>query len=178
MDKKKWIILLVLFLLLLCMTLYRTIFRKVLHVNLSDITIENKNYFNKYYEVELGLEKYLVEDILSNPDKYKFVYYVFDVKNISKSLRAFNLNIKPIFEDEFKKKVIWYNKHVGVAPIAVDPQKERNGIKLKMLVRTEKYSNEEIINLAKKVRFKVTGITGSSLLNIGYDSEFVEYRKK
>jgi len=137
---------------------------------------KRKKSIREYYEKELGLHENIVNDIENNPHDYGMLICTFNIENKSRNFRAFNIKIEPQFEEEFKKLVLWYDKNLGVAPIAIRPDDQVRGVNLLIFIKNEGHTENEIINMVKESKFKVSGLTGKSIFSIGYDSIVVEYQ--
>ena len=155
--------------------IYRVAFRKIIEVNFADIKIKRDEYFRDFYEKELNIQNDIVDDILNNPENYRFINCIFNVKNTSNKLRIVGLKIEPNFTKDLKEIILWYDKNPGVAPIVIEPLKERE-IKMQIFIKFNNLNNNDIEKMLSESHFKVSGITGNSIFNIGYDSIIIKYQ--
>lgn len=184
MKKNKLIIgaLAAILIVILVVSVYRIFFRKVIDAEINNVSIISldtsyletlkTNYIKQY-----GISEEIGERVVKNPSEYRLVEYSFLLKNISEKKRAQLIKLSPEFPKEMKKIVIGYSKiDDGEAPISLEPTETLEYNK-DILVKVDGKSENDIIKIAKGVKFNVTGITGNWIFDIGYNSRSIKFGK-
>ena len=104
--------------------------------------------------------------------------YSFDAKDISDKLQITNISIQPIFSREMKSNVAWYDKTDAItdSQMCLEPNQIKN-YRRTVLVMKNGHTDDELVSMAKKDKFKFTYYTlnGNSLISFGHGNQLVGY---
>ena len=170
-------IILVLFIILYRIFIRDIIFADIVNIEVQSLTQSDVEAMESYYRYDMELNDNQVKDIVNKPFDYKFMKYEFSLRNVSKSKRASFIGIKPLFTKDMKKNVVGFTEKDGESPISIYPLKKFDYIKY-VLIKINGYTDGELVELAKKDKFLVTGFTGNMFIDIGYNLKLVEFTKK
>lgn len=170
------------FLVVICIVLfihlYQNSSRKVLDLGIEDIKIEKlDSYINE------AMTKEKKKEVNDNPQDYLIVSYKLKISNNSNIIRAVNLNIQPEFFGDMKNIVFWFDYSDALTDnIYVNPSFTGKYGRM-VIVKRKGLADEEIIKMAKSVRFKLTYWTYEyksrfGLLTYGYNSQIFDYKEK
>lgn len=158
--------------------LFRMVNRNVLDVNVRSVKIEKSVSWN-----DGVLNEQQKNTIKNSPDNYRYLDYMLEVKNTSDKVRISNLYIQPEFFGNMKDIVFWFD---STDEVEDDVRVYPNGIRKcgrRIIIESNGLSDEELIKMAKNVKFKLTYNTfnGSSILSfLSYDhnSQVFQYKEK
>ena len=153
--------------------IYRMISRKVINSEVVKITIEKAS---KYYDFEMNEEK--KKELNENLNDYVYIIYEIDMRNISDKIHVSGIGIKPQFSEGMNGNVYWYAGTYAIydSQKILEPNQEKDYAR-RILVKRNGLTDDELINMAKEDRFKITYYTseGSSIFSLGYESQLILY---
>ncbi|OCA96895.1 hypothetical protein [Clostridium beijerinckii] len=157
---------------IISLLVYRFNSRKILYGYMNNVRISNVGAIN------YSIPKEKRGKISQNLNEYAYMYYGFVVSNTSEKFKAENINFEPQFADEMKDNVVWYDSTDDVYPGQSTLENKKVGeCERIVLVKRNGYTDDELINMAKKDKFKMIywSIEGDSILSMGKSKQIVEY---
>lgn len=154
--------------------LYRTVTRKVLDVSVVSIKIDKANHYDNY-----AMNEQQKKTVNENPNDYIYVDYMLEVKNESDKISVENINIQPEFFGEMKKNVFWFDYTDEVGDYVSIVQSSTTKHERRIVVKRNGLSDDDLIEMAKSVKFKLTYNTykGNSILSYCHNSQVLEYKE-
>jgi len=137
----------------------------------SEDLINDKLQYDRCVGPSWGVSEEEFENIKEDPENYKMVCFGYKLNNYSLTRNLNDIYARPFFSKEFEKLVIGYDQICdGEYPQSIEKGLTGYGPVKAVLIKCDGKSDEEIMELAKKTSFLVTGVgTGDfGLLDIGY----------
>lgn len=166
---------------LVCIVVYRTLFRTVIEVKFNEVSIEpligsgSESHINESAHTDFEVSEIQAEEIREHPNEYKLLLYRFEIKNVSENL-GMGVNVKPAFSKDIKKYVVGYQTVDYIAPIVIEAKHEFSMNQV-VIVKTNGLSDEEFIKLAKEDKFYISGWAQQpSTLNLCYSRIKVKFK--
>lgn len=141
----------------------------ILPLDEGDLTdIKKYSKFNS----ELPLSDNVKNDLLKDPFKYKRLAFEYDFGNSSEDTAIMGIKIDPLFDERLSENVIGYASEIADTPGARKFKAGRKEIfRRPILIKIDGKSNEEIFELAKMSKIKVSYYLGENQFELGWKSK-------
>ncbi len=142
---------------------------QVLDVTWNKVSVEEMEEIgglNEYELKRIGLNTEQVRDILAHPETYRYVLYSMSLNNHSTMTAVANLEVEAQMPKEVQKRLIWIDDEFTSLPYLGPSEERPDG--LYAIYKFENGDTErELLDMAKKTHFTVTGQKVGRLFNHG-----------